>query len=131
MNKQHTGFYPEPIFRGIHGGSYMLMRDVYYVSELLPEPLWMSRGFVFSPSIPTFVRMLVPVNSQVVVASLPHDFIYQVQPEGVTQKMADELAKEILVKRGEDKLVYMRFYIALRLFGWIAWEGNKIDHRSS
>lgn len=103
----------------------MLMRDTCYVSELIEEPLEMEKGFVFSPSIPTCARILVPVNSQVLIASLPHDFIYQMQPEGVTQKIADLIGKEILIKRGAKKRVWMRFYSALWLFGFIAWENNK------
>ena len=125
MSKQCSNFYPEPLFRSLLSGSYMLMRDTHYVSAFLDEPLKIEKGFIFSPSIPTCARMLVPVNSQVLIASLPHDFLYQTQPEGVTQKVADRVAREILVNRGEKKRVWMRFYCALRLFGFIAWKNNK------
>lgn len=125
MNDKKPGFYPEPMIRCLDNGNYLLTRDVYYVSKHLDGPLFISAPFEFSPSIPTICRILVPVNSRTVAMSLPHDFLFQTQPKGISMWAANAVANEVLISRGERRRNRFRTYYALQVFGFIAWRNNK------
>lgn len=125
MESRKPGFYPEPTIMCLSNGNYLLVRDVYLVSKHLDEPLYIEAPFEFSPSIPTLCRVFVPVNSRVIIMSLPHDWLFQKQPEGVTMKIANAVGNEVLINRGEKARNRLRAYYALQVFGFIAWNENK------
>ena len=57
--------------------------------------------------------------------SLPHDFLFQTQPEGIGMWAANSLANEVLKNRGERLRNRLRTYYALQAFGFISWLKNK------
>ena len=109
----------------LHGGEYMLLEPVAYYSVKLRKVFQLPGKFVFSPSIPTLARIFVPVDSDIVAASLPHDFLCREAPDELTQAEADLVGREELEHRKVKKHIINRFYYALRLFGWKAWNENR------
>ena len=103
----------------------MLVTGVSYKSERLGFTFFIPDEFTFSPSIPWYARWLVPVTSDIVAASLPHDFLYRVFVKGVTRSMADQIGKEELEHRNVNRHIILRFYYALKVLGWRAWNKNR------
>lgn len=118
-------FIIDPKISLLCGGEYKLLESVVYYSRELNMAFRIPAGFVFSPSIPALARSFVPVTSDIVAASLPHDFLYQTASRGVTRAQADIVGWEELEHRSVNKHIVLRFYCALRVFGWIAWNRHR------
>jgi hypothetical protein len=118
-------FIVDPKISLLYGGEYKLLDPVVYYSRELGMAFRIPASFVFSPSIPTLARIFVPVTSDIVAASLPHDFLYQTADRGVTRAQADIVGREELEHRGVSKHIVFRFYYALKVFGWIAWNKHR------
>lgn len=54
-----------------------------------------------------------------------HDLLYRLQPDGWTQKMADEIFLDLMIEAGISKPIAHIRYRGLRMFGWYAWWRNK------
>lgn len=54
-----------------------------------------------------------------------HDWPYRIQPEGWTQKMADEVFLDLMIEANVPEWRAKVRYRGLRLFGWYAWWRNK------
>ena len=72
-----------------------------------------------------FWRVVFPnSDSHVTTAGICHDYIYRAQPPGWTRKEADRMFLALLVEFGAGWFAANAAYLAVRLFGWIAWRKN-------
>ncbi|MBR6240694.1 MAG: DUF1353 domain-containing protein [Lentisphaeria bacterium] len=86
------------------------------------------RGFESDgASVPRFFWRIVcpPLDPAAVRAGVAHDYIYRVQPSGWTRKEADLMFLCFLIEDGLSPYRARRAYLAVRLFGWLAWWENR------
>ena len=87
------------------------------------------RGFEFDgASIPRFFRgsVAAPLDPETARAGLAHDYITRTQPEGWTRAEADLMFLCFLIEDGLSVNRALAAYLAVRMFGWIAWRENQI-----
>jgi len=87
------------------------------------------RGFEFDgASIPRMFRSSVasPLDPETARAGLAHDYIYRTQPHGWTRAEADLMFLCFLLEDGLPVNRALKAYLAVRLFGWIAWRENRM-----
>ena len=73
-----------------------------------------------------FWRVVFPnTDSRAITAGVCHDFIYRTQPRGWSRLDADRMFLALLVEFGTGPLRAYTAYLAVRLFGWIAWAENR------
>lgn len=85
------------------------------------------RGFESDgASVPRlFWRVVFPnSDSHVTTAGICHDCIYRIQPENWTRAEADRMFLAMLIEHGAPLHSAYMAYLAVRLFGWIAWREN-------
>ncbi len=111
-----------PVYSGVVGGDFRLVGNTFYVDTLGRTNL-ITDGFVFSPSIPRIFKPLVPDDSDTIIASLPHDWLYQQQ--STSRAFADDQWKAVLESVNKEWNIIQRSYWALRLGGFVAWSENK------
>ena len=115
-------FPKDPVYKSIKGGDFRLVGETIYIDTVgyrhsIPD------GFVFSPSIPRLFRPIVPEDSDTILASLPHDWLYQQQ--STTRAFADAQWKSVLDSIDKSVFITQRSYYALRIGGWVSWRNNK------
>ena len=66
-----------------------------------------------------------PTDSTAAAAGVAHDFIYRIQPEGWSRKDADRMFLAFLIENGASYFAANAAYLAVRLFGRIAWNENR------
>lgn len=62
-----------------------------------------------------------PTDSTAAAAGVAHDFIYRTQPKGWTRKEADRMFLALLIEFGAPLHSAFMAYLAVRWFGWSAW----------
>ncbi len=85
------------------------------------------RGFESDgASVPRlFWRVVFPnSDSHATTAGICHDYIYRLQPEGWSRKEADRMFLAFLLENGASYFSANAAYLAVRLFGGIAWKEN-------
>ena len=95
------------------------------------------KGFITDgASIPKFLRSWVSVTGVLLAGGLIHDYGYKMatlrlatkKPKAITtkdQKWMDELFRDINIDVNGFFLLNWAAYIALRLGGWLAWNGHR------
>jgi len=82
------------------------------------------KGFKYDmASIPSWLLWMFPPLGRHQRAALYHDYLYQAQY--TTRATADSVFREILEYDHVDKWRIRILYLAVRAFGWIAWEQHK------
>ena len=78
-------------------------------------------------SVPRFAWSLVSpcVDPRSIRAGVAHDYIYRIQPAEWRRSAADLMFLCILIEDGLPISRALIAYIAVRLFGWIAWRNNR------
>lgn len=81
-----------------------------FVTDLasIPRPLWS----VFSPRFSNFIA-----------PSILHDYMYKC-PHFYTRKEADDIFYSALLANGVTRVTSTKFYMGVRLFGWMAYKRN-------
>ena len=98
-----------------------------YRADWDDRAFYIPRGFESDgASVPRFFwRLVFPkTDSNAATAGICHDWIYREQPADWTRKEADKLFQSFLVMFGISVWRSVLAYIALRLFGWRAWNEN-------
>ena len=91
------------------------------------KSLLIPRGFESDgASVPRlFWRVVFPnSDSHATTAGICHDFIYRMQPKEWTRREADRMFLALLVEHGAGLPAAFAAYVAVRLFGGIAWREN-------
>ena len=74
-----------------------------------------------------FWRVVFPnSDSHATTAGICHDYIYRMQPSDWTRREADRMFYAMLIEFGAGLFAARCAYIAVRLFGWIAWKENEM-----
>jgi hypothetical protein len=74
-----------------------------------------------------FWRIVFPnSDSHVTTAGICHDFIYRRQPADWTRAEADRMFYALLIEHGAGFSAAWCAYLAVRLFGGIAWSENAV-----
>lgn len=78
-------------------------------------------------SVPRIFWALVSpkTNPASKVAGIVHDYIYRVKPYGWSRAMADKAFYLLLLYGDFGKLRAVACFLAVRLFGWMAWDENR------
>jgi len=87
------------------------------------------RGFESDgASVPRiFWRVVFPnSDSHVTTAGICHDYIYRLQPPDWTRLDADRMFLALLIEFGTSPIRAYMAYLAVRLFGWMAWSENAL-----
>ena len=66
-----------------------------------------------------------PTDATAAAAGVCHDYIYRTQPDGWTRKEADRMFLALLIEFGARLHSAYFAYLAVRLFGWVAWNDNR------
>ena len=76
-----------------------------------------------------FWRIVFPTTApEAAAAGVCHDYIYRTQPEEWTRRDADRMFLAFLIENGANLFAALAAYCAVRLFGRIAWNDNRL-HR--
>lgn len=100
---------------------------VTYVHEAPAFTLVIPAGFVFDlASVPRMVWWMIAPFELSIAAPLVHDFLYRysgmlASGEVITRRVADRLFWELMVRELVPGWRRVLSYIAVRLFGWMAW----------
>jgi hypothetical protein len=54
-----------------------------------------------------------------------HDWLYRMQPEGVSRKVADDIFYEALLEEGYSKASAKAHWLGVRAGGWVAWNKHR------
>lgn len=74
-----------------------------------------------------FWRVVFPnSDSHATTAGICHDYIYRMQPSDWTRKEADRMFYAMLIEFGASLRSALLAYLAVRIFGWMAWRENAI-----
>ena len=108
--------------RGTHDA--ILLEDLVWKDKIVVK-----KGFVTDfASVPNDVILqgIVPRNGRERAAAVLHDWIYRGHEPSYTRKMADDLFLEAMKSVGFPLWRAYIAYLAVRIFGGIAWkEGHK------
>ena len=95
------------------------------------------KGFIFDgASVPKYFRSWLSPMGVLLVGGLVHDYAYKFQtlrlsgkkPKALskkTQKWCDQLFRDINIDVNGFKIINYGAYYALRLGGWLAWNGHR------
>lgn len=84
-------------------------------------------GFVTDwASVPRFLWRLIPSRGSYNKAALVHDYLYRVQPEGVTRRQADQVFLDAMRHLGVAGPLRWAMYQGVRLGGWLPWRRNAV-----
>lgn len=117
--------FPEkPAVRPLKSPDYELAQDFYFPATVggWNVVVHVTPGFRSDgASIP---RMLWPVfgspyDPDIITDAIAHDALYR--GEIVPRKDADDTFRDLMAKSGIGKWKRRRFWIGVRLFGWITW----------
>jgi len=103
-----------------------------------PTYYYVPKNFVFDgASVPRYggLRSLLSPMGVLLTGGLVHDYLYKYEvlrlggkkgaTEKKTQKWADELFRDICIDVNGFKVINYLAYYALRLGGWLAWNGHR------
>jgi len=83
-------------------------------------------GFVTDgPSIPRWVRWLIPARGRQWEASVAHDYLYWHQPATWTRYLADRLLLDGLIASKVDPVRAWLMYLGARAGGWVKWNDDR------
>lgn len=71
----------------------------------IPRPLW---------------ALFPPQDTYTIGASILHDYMYRFNA-GVTRKQADDIFYHSLIAGGTRKRTAIKYYMGVRLFGWLSY----------
>ena len=72
-----------------------------------------------------FWRIVFPTTApEAAAAGVCHDYIYRARPEGWSRKAADRMFLAFLLENGASYFAANAAYLAVRVFGGIAWKEN-------
>lgn len=75
-------------------------------------------------SVPWFFWWVCPpIKPRYLAASVLHDFLYSTKP--VSRKDADLTFYRVMIEDGEQLWRAYGMYLAVRLFGWLAWRRKR------
>jgi hypothetical protein len=104
------------------GKRYELIFPVIYLNgfhHVFVVPIGYSSDFA---SIPKIFRPIINNDDQHIRrAAVLHDYLYETKT--VTRQEADKLMYESMLSVGASRIKALTVYIALRLGGWLAWDG--------
>ena len=95
------------------------------------------KGFIFDgASVPKYFRSWLSPMGVLLVGGLVHDYAYKYEtlrlsgkkPKALskkTQKWCDQLFRDINIDVNGFKIINYGAYYALRLGGWLAWNGHR------
>jgi len=94
------------------------------------------KGFIFDgASVPKYFRSWLSPMGVLLVGGLVHDYAYKYEtlrlsgkPKALTkknQKWCDQLFRDINIDVNGFKIINYIAYYALRLGGWLAWNGHR------
>lgn len=94
------------------------------------------KGFVFDgASVPKFLASWLSPTGVLLIGGLVHDYVYKYTmllkknkkdtSEPMTQKQADQLFRDINIEQNGFHLLNNLAYWALRLGGFVAWNGHR------
>lgn len=111
----------QPIIKPIpQQNKYELVED--YMAVYGSLTFYLTAGFIFDgASIPVYARAITypPFHPDVLAAAIVHDYLYKTKP--VNRKLADKIFYDRLIGNGVGKVKAKMMHLALRIFGWFAW----------
>lgn len=124
-----TEFVARDITDGMQTNMLMLEEPFRVYSWVLDAIIEVPKGFVFQESIPTAAQGIAPLFGASKRAGCVHDMLYQYggyydamsKFHPVSRSTADAVYKEICEAKGLTGWRANVRWMALRLFGWVAW----------
>lgn len=89
-------------------------------------------GFEFNgASIPPFLWNVLykPEDPAVLLPALIHDWLYRIQPNSVTRKIADDAFLALLGWTKASRWKSKVMWAGVRLFGWVPWAKYRARNR--
>lgn len=121
------GFINSLDLRVYQPGEWVVLNDLDY-KPIRGNVITTPRGFVTDlASIPAPLRGILNVNGRSRMPAVLHDFLYSVQPQGITRERADNLFYEALVSVGVLPAVAWVYWAGVRMGGWMYWGRREAD----
>jgi hypothetical protein len=111
-----------PAFKVAGSGQFELITPLVYQygDEAIVVPAGFHTDFA---SIPRLVHPLIPVNGRHRLPAILHDFLYSA---GIySRKQSDIIFLRFMKEQGVRYTRRYAMYNALRMFGWLAWNGHR------
>ncbi len=130
--EQANGFLNKLIVESITGGGYKLVDRLVYLPKLfgfgiIIVPCGFETDFA---SVPRFLRLFIDNDDgDIRAAAVLHDYLYSKQSSRkyshIDRKQADDILREAMLSSGALKTRAYSAWLAVRLFGWIFYKGDK------
>lgn len=118
MNKQA---FPDPLIVSyLDGRRWMLQAPFRYIDSKYGA-ITAPTGFITDyASIPRLGWSILGSPEQYALAAIPHDYLYAKRP--YPRATADSIFYRAMLESGIDSVRAGLFYLAVRCFGWSAWD---------
>ena len=77
-------------------------------------------------SVPRILQILVPKNGVHDAPAIMHDYLYRIQPIGVTRSDADKLFLRMMREVGVNYIRRTAMFFAVRTCGWYPWRKCRV-----
>ena len=106
------------------GEHWRLKSSLVFHSEAILETILVPTGFVTDlASIPRLFWNILPPFGRYTEAAIVHDWIYR--NHTFSRMVCDALFFEMMVALNTPKVTRWTIYLAVRCFGWSAWNNEK------
>ena len=97
---------------------------LHYRSDVQGRTVVVPKGFVTDgASVPRLFWNLIPPWGRYGQAAVVHDYLYATQT--TTRRLADDTLLEAMRVSGCGVWSYAVIYLAVRMFGWMAWRADR------
>jgi hypothetical protein len=109
----------------IDGEIFSVSQDFYFYREKDKDEIYtVPAGFKSNfASVPRVLQLLFSKRDVYSAASVLHDYLYT--SKEISREKADLILKEGMLVLGSSKTSAYLFWLAVRLFGWSAWNKTK------
>lgn len=108
------------------GGEVQLEGELVYYDAKLERAILVPDGFVCDlASYPRTARIFFDRLGASARPAFVHDFIYRMQPEGISRRHADRIFRDALKEEGASWFERFASWAGVRVGGWIPWRKAK------
>jgi hypothetical protein len=120
--------YESIVISPLHGGrKWVTIKDIEYTFKSFWEDftVYIKKGFEFDgASVPKIFHWIwTPMWTDTLPGALFHDYLYRMQY--TTREQADQCFNELMIRTKTNPNKRKRFYIWVRIWGWVAWNRKK------
>lgn len=110
----------KPAFRNIRPGRWETTEDYTLGGYTVPK------GFTTDlDSVPRIPFVYSKFKGRTVAAALIHDYLYKLQPDGITRKEADNKFLDLMILEGVGEFHRTMIHLAVRVGGGPSWASNR------